>query len=104
MTPTSRSLDLLRKEGWTAQVVEQTIRGKGVVFKRDLFSCIDIICLRDGVTMGVQTTSASNISSRIRKIAECPQLPEIRKAAWRIEVHGWSKRKGRWQVRREDVS
>lgn len=102
MSPTSRSLGLLRKEGWTCQVVE-----KWNAFARiriDLFGCIDILCLRDGVTMGVQTTSASNISSRIRKIAECPQLPEIRKAAWRLEVIGWAKKKGRWVCRRVDVS
>ena len=104
MTPTARSLALLRKEGWIAQVVEQTIRGAGIVFKRDLFTIGDIIAIREERTLLVQTTSANNFSSRLQKVGDCEYLPAIRKAGWQIELHGWAKRKGRWRVRREDVS
>lgn len=104
MTPTSRSLELLRSEGWTVDVVEKTINTGKMVFKRDLFGCLDIIGFRNGETLVVQTTSASNISSRIKKITESPHLRGIREAGWRIEVHGWGRKKGRWHCRREDLS
>jgi hypothetical protein len=103
-SPTQRSLALLRSEGWTAQVVEQTIRGPGITFKRDLWGIGDILCLRDGETLLVQTTSGSHFTDRLAKIGDCEHLPEIRKAGWRIELHGWRKLKGRWACRREDCS
>lgn len=102
-SPTSRSLELLRAEGWIAEVVERWIPGANI--RKDLFGFGDILCLREGQTMLVQTTSASNVSARIRKITESPYLPEVRKAGWFVEVQGWAKRKGRWAcVRREDLS
>lgn len=104
-SPTQRSLALLRERGYVAQVVEQTIRGAGiVVFKRDLFGIGDIIAVRDGETLLVQTTSGSNVAARIAKIAECEHVGAIRKAGWRLVVHGWRKLKGRWTVREVDVS
>ena len=103
-SPTSRSLELLRKEGWTAQVVEQHIRGNGIFFTRDLFGIGDIIAIKDQQTMLVQTTSGANFAARLTKIGDCEHLPAIRKANWRIEVHGWRKLKGRWECRREDCS
>ena len=102
-SPTSRSLELLRAEGWIPWVVERWIPGAN---KRvDLFNFGDLFCIRDGQSLIVQTTSASNVSSRIRKITDSPFLAEVRKANIWIEVHGWGKRKGRWAcVRREDLS
>lgn len=72
MTPTARALKHLRSLGYTAQVVEQNIRipGKGI-FKRDLFNCIDIVGVRAGVPiLGVQCTSHSNLSARVKKCLE----------------------------------
>jgi hypothetical protein len=54
--------------------------------------------------MGIQTTSASNVASRINKIMESEHLSKVRMANWRIEVHGWAKKANRWVVRREDIS
>jgi hypothetical protein len=104
-SPTSRSLELLRAEGWLCGIVEQTIRAPGIIFKRDLFTIGDIIAIREGETMLVQTTSGlNNLSKRLQKIADCEHLPTIRRAGWRIEAHGWRKLKGRWEVKREDLS
>lgn len=104
MTPTARSLELLKAEGWLAQVVEQTIRGKGVVFKRDLFTIGDIIAIRGDVTLLVQTTSGSNLAARLTKIGDCEHLPAIRRAGWRLELHGWRRLKSGWAARRVDLS
>lgn len=102
-SPTSRSLELLRAEGWIPWVVERWIPGAN---KRvDLFNFGDILAIRDGAVMIIQTTTASNVSSRIHKIKTSPFLPIVQKAKMFIEVHGWAKRKGRWAcVRREDLS
>jgi hypothetical protein len=51
MSPTARSLDELRKRGYTAQVVEQTINARRpgrppLVFKRDLYGFGDILAVK----------------------------------------------------------
>ena len=102
-SPTSRSLDKLRKEGWLADVVEKWVPQARV--RKDLFGFIDILCLKDGVILGVQATSGSNLSARVKKITEHENIAEVRKAGIRIEVWGWRKNaKGRWMCRIEDVS
>lgn len=87
MSPTSRSLDLLRRQGYVAQVVEQNVPHART--KRDLFGFLDIVAIRDGETLGVQTTDITNIAARITKIEESPHLEAVRAAGWRIVIHGW---------------
>ena len=89
MTPTQRSLKHMRDQGYTVDVAEhwQAFARK----RKDLFSIIDLVCLGDGVTVGVQTTSGSNVSARVKKITECEHLGALRKAGWRLLVHGWAK-------------
>jgi hypothetical protein len=105
MTPTARSLAYLRAEGWHAEVVEMTIRAPGRTFKRDLWGFVDIIAIREADVLAVQTTSATNVAARVRKITESPLLPLVRAAGVAIHVHGWRKvPNGRWSLRIEDVS
>lgn len=101
---TVRSTRLLEAEGWIVDTVERWI--PHTLHKRDLFGFIDLLAVHQGTgeTMGIQTTSASNVSSRIHKMTASPHLPVLRKAGWRLECHGWAKKKGRWVCRREDVS
>jgi hypothetical protein len=102
-SPTQRSLALMRERGFHAEVVERWIPGANI--RRDLFGFIDILCISDsGDVVGVQSTSDSNVAARVAKIAEAPLLGLVRKANIRLIVQGWSKRKGRWQVREVDVS
>lgn len=86
-SPTARSLQVLRNEGWTAQLVEARIPGTNR--SRDLFGFIDIIAVRDGVTLAVQTTDTTNVSARVRKIADAEHVGAVRRAGWKIIVHGW---------------
>ena len=91
-SPTTRSLALLRKEGYTAQVVERwNPYGK---VRIDLFGFVDIITIKeneDGVT-GVQTTSQSNVSKRLTKIL-CSYEAELWSATGnKILLHGWAKK------------
>lgn len=73
--------------------------------RKDLFGVVDIVCLGDGVTVGVQATSLTNVSARVRKIAECEHLGALRKAGWRLVVQGWGRGKdGKYRLREVDVS
>ncbi len=102
ITPTARSLALLRSEGWRADVVERRITPR---ICRDLFGCLDILALRAGEVLAVQVTSASNLSARVRKVTEADALGDMREAGWQIEVHGWRKAaNGRWTCKRVDLS
>ena len=103
MSPTQRTLKRLREAGWLATVVEHWNPHAKV--RNDLWGFIDVLALKDNETLGVQTTSASNMAARMRKIAEHPNLAAVRAAGWRLEVDGWRKNSaGRWAVRTVEVS
>jgi hypothetical protein len=74
--------------------------------RHDLFEILDIVALRGDVTLGVQATSYTNISSRCRKIAEADATPALRAAGWRLVVHGWqqSTKGARYILHERDVS
>ena len=95
--PGQRTLNLMRKRGYTIQVVERYN-----IFSRkrhDLFGFIDFVAIKPGHlgVVGIQTTSRSNLSSRVHKI-----LNECRENAllWLrtgnvIVVQGWGKKYGK---------
>lgn len=102
-TPTARSLAYLREQGWTAAVVEHWNPHSQT--RNDLFGFIDILAIRGDETLAIQTTTASNVAAHIHKIADNPYVAAVREAGWQIRVHGWEKRRGRWQLARDiDVS
>lgn len=102
ISPTQLTLRKLRSEGYTAQVVEHWNRfGRCRV---DLYGVIDVLAVGNGETVAVQCTSRSHVSERVKKIAECSALPNMRSAKWRILVWGWYKKADRWQVREVDCS
>jgi hypothetical protein len=110
VTPTSRSLALLRKEGLLAEVVEKWNPFSRT--KKDLLGFIDIVALdvEAGVTWGIQCTTADNLAARVRKITqECQEAA----TAWigcggRIAIIAWAKRgpRGcckRWTATRREI-
>jgi len=102
-TPTQRSLAHLRADGWQVAIVEHW--NPFARIRQDLFGVLDLLAVRDGVTLGVQTTSGSNVSARVKKIAESDAVPALRRAGWAIHVHGWRKgANGRWALREVDCS
>ena len=103
MTPTQRTLNHLRKLGYRAAVVERW--NSHARIRQDLFGVVDVLGVGNGETIAVQTTSGSNVSARVRKIAECEALADMRDAGWRVIVHGWRKgANGRYTLREVDVS
>jgi hypothetical protein len=102
-SPTKRSLDHMRKLGYTCAIVEHW--NAFVRQRKDLFGFIDVLCLKDGETVAVQTTSASNMSDRVKKIADHENVAAVRAAGWKILVQGWRKNAaGKYVLREVDVS
>jgi hypothetical protein len=110
MTPTARSLKYCRELGWEADKTEcyNCFSHK----YSDLFGFIDIIALTEkGRVIAIQATTSSNMSARIKKIANRPAIPRILLIGGAgIEVWGWGKYKVkiggkavRWAVRRTVV-
>ena len=107
MTPTQRSLALLRKEGYDAQVVEKWIPGANI--RKDLWEFIDIVGVaEDGSLVFVQVTTASNLSARIKKAKQVDAYQALARGGHRIEFHGWKKepqgKRARYVLRRETVN
>lgn len=102
-SPTERSLKQLRNEGYLCEVVEKW--NSFTRTRKDLFGFIDIIAIKEGETLAVQTTTKENMNARVSKIAESELVGMVRKAEWKIHVHGWSKNKSnRWELKVIDVS
>ena len=103
ISPTQRTLAELRKRGYLAAVVERW--NPHAMCRQDLFGLIDVIGLREGETIAVQTTTGSNVADRVQKIADSDKVGLIRKAGWRVVIHGWRKNaEGRWTLREVDCS
>lgn len=104
MTPTARTLEKCRELGWEAEVVERWLPFSKV--RKDLFGFIDIVAITPHGILGIQTTSRSNVSARMRKITEqhAATLRDWKAAGGHIEVWGWGKMARRdklgrfWQV------
>ena len=102
-SPTSRSLQHLRSEGYLAAVVEKW--NPYARIRQDLFGILDLVAVKDRETLGVQTTSGSNVAARIKKLEDSAALWMLRQAGWRIVCHGWRRNsKGRWVLREVDLS
>lgn len=92
VSPTKLSLRHLRAEGWTVDVCERWVpMGAGKV-RKDLFGLVDLVGVRDGETIGVQTTSNANFNSRLNKMHDgehAPLLAALVAAGWHVVIHGW---------------
>ena len=108
-SPTSRSLKVLREEGWLVQVVERFCHWS----KRriDLFSIGDILGIHPDVsgTLIIQCTSQSNKSSRWQKLIAAPESRIILQAGNKLELWTWAKRGKKgvrklWELQRTPVT
>lgn len=103
-SPTQLTLKHLRDQGWPlVEVVEKW--NSHARIRQDLFGFIDVLAVGPAGVLGVQCTSASNVPSRVTKIAEHENVAAVREAGIAIRVHGWEKKAGRWVLQRDvDVS
>lgn len=101
-SPTARTLDELRKRGWTAQIVER--RMPRTFTTVDLFGVIDLVALvppidpdgngwfDPGAILGIQATTGPHHADRRTKILAEPRAKEWVEAGGRLEIWTWSKR------------
>ena len=102
-SPTQLSLKKLRDEGWFCWITEHWNSFSRT--RQDLWGFVDIIALKPGQILGVQTTTATNMSARINKIAEHENVGKVREANVMIHVHGWHQDdKRKWHCKVKDVS
>jgi hypothetical protein len=100
VTPTARSLRLLRREGFAVAVVERWL--PKINRRSDCFGFADLLACRprDRQILLVQTTSLSNLSARIRKAKALQMLETWLLAGGKVEFHGWTKKGERWECKR----
>lgn len=72
--------------GWTAGDVERRIPKTNITV--DLFGCLDIVGVKDDMTIGLQVTSASAVAPHVKKMLAEPRLWAILAAGWICECWG----------------
>ena len=103
ISPTQRSLKYLREHGYTVTITERCNSYARV--RQYLFGFVDLIAIKKGQTLEVQTTSAANYSARRKKVQDHENLSIVLSAGWKVAIHGWRKNvKGTWVLREEIVS
>jgi hypothetical protein len=102
-SPTQLTLKKLRSEGWTPWIVEHW--NSFAKIRQDLFGFADIIAVNANSVGLIQCTTKSNMGARIKKINDNVISKLWLQGAGRwIEVWGWFKNKGRWEVKQEIIS
>jgi hypothetical protein len=97
MTPTQRSIALLKARGYTTAIVEKFNPHVGPFgIRQDLFGFGDLLAIRKGEVLLVQTTSGSHLSNRITKIVDSVLYPRVAESGIVVAVHGWRKLKAGW--------
>jgi hypothetical protein len=106
-SPTARTLAYLRRQGFTAGVVERFIAGvgeRGQGIRRDFLGCIDLIAVKPGCPiLGVQATSVGNLAARLKKARGVRELRAWLDAGAAFQVWGWAKSRGRWAAKIVEV-
>jgi hypothetical protein len=103
-SPTQLTLRHLREQGWPLVAVVEHWNPHARI-RQDLFGFVDVLAVRPGETLAVQTTTSAHVADRIRKMAEHSNIGAVREAGWTIRAHGWAKRSGRWVLTQDvDVS
>lgn len=101
---TARSMKLLREQGYDVEKVEYWLSfgGKGGV-RKDLWGFVDVLAMNDDEVVGVQVTSRSNMSARVKKARKSQHFRRFCLHN-KFVVHGWDKYKNRWRLKEKEVT
>lgn len=92
VSPTQRSLTLLRSDGWTCAITEHWNHFAKI--RQDLFGFADVLAMKPNHTPRlIQITSGSNVSARVKKIRTIEKSYIALDSGFDIYVHGWRKLK-----------
>jgi hypothetical protein len=104
-SPTQCTLDKWRRLGYLCWVVEKWNSHAGI--RQDMFGFIDVLAIKEGETVAIQSTSKPNVLARVKKI-ESDELfgavNDVRKAGWRIVAEGWFKPGSRWECKEIELT
>lgn len=102
-SPTARTLAELRKQGYTAAIVERW--NPWAKIRQDLYGFLDVLAIKtdEPGVLGIQTTTGSHAANRMHKAKQSPNLRIWLAGKNRFEVWAWSKRGPRgsrktWQL------
>ena len=101
MTPQGRATKWLEEKGFLVDVVERIQKRGNVTWRNDLWGAWDLLGIHaDGTVCAVQVTSRSNVSARVKKLAELEVLDRLRTAGWQLLVMGWGRtvKSGDWKI------
>lgn len=102
-SPLSRSKEMLEKDGFLVGIVEHW--NSFARIRQDLYGFLDLLAVRENEIVGIQVTSDSNVSARVKKIAAHDNISAVRQSGMTVLVHGWKKNAaGRWVCRIVDLS
>jgi len=101
VTPTQLTIRKLKADGYRLHVVERW--NPFARLRQDCCGFDILFWKRDEIGL-VQCTSASNLSARVKKIADMESTPTLREAGFKLLCWGWKKVRNRWQVVERDVS
>jgi len=93
MTPTQRTMEKLRADGYKPWIVEKFNRFAGPHgIRQDMYGIIDIVAIRPGEILGVQSCGQA-FSEHIRKLTEENYLDcaDWLEAGGKLELWGWRK-------------
>jgi hypothetical protein len=102
-SPTARTLTLLRRCRYVADVVERYLHHARR--KRDFQGIADVLAVRRGEpgTLAIQATTLAHVRDRLDRCRSRPELAAWLDAGNRLQVWGWFKRGRRWKVKRVEV-
>ena len=92
---------MMRDLGYLCEVTERW--NPFAKIRQDLYHFVDILCIKDGETVAIQTTSYGNISARKKKIEALETYPVVKAAGWKVIIHGWAKKNNRWVVKEVEL-
>ena len=97
-TPVSRTLELLRSEGYHPEITERWVP-RGI--KIDLFGLVDVEALHDTHTLYVQVCRDTDLTDHLVKHLGNPRLERLIACPHRVfEIWSWAKKRNRWREQR----
>lgn len=99
MSPTERSLQQARRQGYVVAIVERWNPFAKV--RHDLFGFGDLLCMKAGEPLLlIQTTTTAHLSERFAKLAALPTPALWLSTGNQVELWGWALRKPRGERKR----
>lgn len=103
-SPTQRTKKWLLENGWIFVDITEKWNAWAKI-RQDLFGCIDLLAIRPGRMLGVQTTTGDNHANRRTKILSSEKAKMFVESGAELWIITWRKTvKNKWEVRVEEFN